>query len=514
MQDGDDLTLVIAPRGLATRRLFDLVRWSSEIPKHLRLTSADRLHSFVVRHCSGAIGRKAAHELQARHPDLSAATLGLRLPPAGLTASLGLVATMVAVPQLFNTVVGTVLSLIFLAWAGLRLFGAFSPVEPPRKMARLPEHRLPIYTIIVALYREAAAIDGLVAALDALDYPPEKLDILLVLEPDDIGTRKALESMKLGAPYTIVVAPDVGPRTKPKALNATLPFARGTFTAIYDAEDRPEPDQLRRAVGCFLVHGPDLACVQARLTIDNTADSCLTRLFTVEYAGLFDVFLPGLAAHRLPLPLGGSSNHFRTAVLRELGSWDAYNVTEDADVGMRLARFGYFTSMIDSTTYEEAPTTIGPWLKQRTRWIKGWMQTWLVHMRSPRRLLRELGFVRFLTLQLVVGGTVLSALVHPVFLVLFSALLTSDDPLPSDVSAGFYGGTLLSGYVASAGIGLLGLARRRLLSCGWVVVLVPVYWMLLSLAAWRALYMLVRDPYQWEKTDHGLARTSRLACGR
>ena len=240
----------------------------------------------------------------------------------------------------------------------------------------------------------------------------------------------------------------------------------------------------------------------------------LTRLFTAEYAGLFDVFLPGLAAWRLPLPLGGSSNHFRTSVLREIGAWDPYNVTEDADLGMRLARFGYRTAVIPSTTYEEAPARFGPWLRQRTRWFKGWMQTWLVHMRSPLRLPRELGLPGFAVFQLLVGGTVLAALVHVLFaarLVWTLATAPPDDAM-AQVLLGFDAVTLLSGYLISAALGLIGLARRRLLGCAWVLLLMPVYWLLLSLAAWRALFQLLRDPYRWEKTEHGLARTSRLAA--
>jgi cellulose synthase/poly-beta-1,6-N-acetylglucosamine synthase-like glycosyltransferase len=200
------------------------------------------------------------------------------------------------------------------------------------------------------------------------------LDIKFVLEADDHETRRAIDRLRLGTPFETRIAPAGGPRTKPKALNAALPFVRGSFVAVYDAEDRPEPDQLRMALEAFAANGERLACVQAQLTIDNTADSWLTRVFTAEYAGLFDVFLPGLAAWRLPLPLGGSSNHFRRAVLLQIGAWDPYNVTEDADLGMRLARLGYFTGMIRSTTYEEAPARFHPWLRQRTRWFKGWMR--------------------------------------------------------------------------------------------------------------------------------------------
>jgi glycosyltransferase XagB len=235
-------------------------------------------------------------------------------------------------------------------------------------------------------------------------------------------------------------------------------------------------------------------------------------VFTAEYAGLFDVFLPGLAAWHLPLPLGGSSNHFRTDVLQRIGAWDPYNVTEDADLGMRLARFRYRTAVIPSTTYEEAPAHFGPWLRQRTRWFKGWIQTWLVHMRSPVRLARELRPSGFAVFQLLVGGTVLAALVHGLFaarLIWTLANMPADDAM-AQVLFGFDAAALMSGYLISAALGLIGLARRRLLGCAWALLLMPLYWLLLSVAAWRAIFQIVRDPYRWEKTEHGLAHTSRL----
>jgi cellulose synthase/poly-beta-1,6-N-acetylglucosamine synthase-like glycosyltransferase len=267
----------------------------------------------------------------------------------------------------------------------------------------------------------------------------------------------------------------------------------------------------------FRAGGDDLACVQARLCIDNSADNWLAQLFTAEYAGQFDVFLPGLAALRLPLPLGGSSNHFYTAILREVGGWDPYNVTEDADLGMRLARFGRRAGVIDSTTYEEAPARFGPWLRQRTRWFKGWMQTWLVHMRQPARLLRDLGLPGFLAFQLIVGGNALAALVHPLFMAALIYSVASGAPMwrgdsaTAVILAALYGMTVVIGYLTSAFLGWLGLLRRGLLGTAWVLVLTPVHWLLLSLAAWRALYQLVFAPYAWEKTEHGLAKSSRRA---
>jgi cellulose synthase/poly-beta-1,6-N-acetylglucosamine synthase-like glycosyltransferase len=346
--------------------------------------------------------------------------------------------------------------------------------------------------------------------LRRLDYPPEKLDIKLIVEADDEETGEALAQLELEPPFQVIVSPEIGPRTKPKALNVALPFARGAFTVIYDAEDRPEPGQLRRALDSFLSHDDSLACVQASLTIDNTEDGWLTAMFTAEYAGQFDVFLPALSRLGMPLPLGGSSNHFRTATLRAVGAWDPYNVTEDADLGVRLARFGYRSIAISSPTYEEAPSRLGPWLRQRTRWLKGWMQTWLVHMREPRRLHRELGAWPFLTVQLVVGGNVLASLVHPLMIGWLIAAFIAEAPLwTSQAAAALFGAAIVSGYVTSVVIGAAGLFRRGLAAHAWVLLLVPVHWLLLSFAAWRALYQLIRDPYRWEKTEHGLARTSR-----
>ncbi|MGZ8390962.1 MAG: glycosyltransferase, partial [Rhodoplanes sp.] len=334
-----ELALVVAPRGVAARRLCTAVNGSPELRRRIRLTTAERLARFVDRNAAAPLGRLAAFGLLTRRPDLSAAPRENTWPLIGLfiTAVAGSAAT-IAAPELIATGLGVFFSVVFIAWIALRLLGLLAATRPPPPLPRRPDACLPAYTVIVALYREVAAVEQLIASLDALDWPPEKLDIKLVLEADDGATRAVLKAMRLGLPYELVIAPDIGPRTKPKALNIALPFARGVFVTIFDAEDRPEPDQLRRAFEAFLSHDERLACVQAQLTIDNTKDNWLTRMFTAEYAGLFDVLLPGLASHRLPLPLGGSSNHFRTAVLREAGGWDPYNVTEDADLGMRLAR--------------------------------------------------------------------------------------------------------------------------------------------------------------------------------
>jgi cellulose synthase/poly-beta-1,6-N-acetylglucosamine synthase-like glycosyltransferase len=516
MPDGD-LCLVVAPRGVAARRISGMIERNPQLSRRFRFTSSERLTRFVLHHAGETLAARASDDLKRNWPTLSAA------PPRWLSnivlpALAGLVSLVAFTEAPAATLYGAdiVLALVFLAWLGLRLVGA--SITDRRERGGAPANdSLPTYTVIAALYREATSVDGLLSAIERLDYPPEKLDVIVAVEADDAETRRALAARKGCIPVSVITVPAFGPRTKPKALNVALPFARGTFAVIYDAEDRPEPDQLRRALWRFR-GGERVACVQARLCIDNTADSWLSRFFTAEYAGQFDVFLPGIAALGLPVPLGGSSNHFRTACLREIGGWDAYNVTEDADLGMRLARFGYRTGVTSSTTFEEAPAKFGAWLRQRTRWFKGWMQTWLVHMRQPRRLLRELGPAGFLAFQLIVGGNVLAALVHPLFMAGLIYSVANGAPLwhshePAVVAmAVLYGTTIAIGYATSAFLGWLGLKRRNLLTTAWVLVLTPLHWLLLSLAAWRGLVQLIVAPYAWEKTEHGLARSSRRAA--
>lgn len=508
----DQITYVVAPRGLAGRRLIDLLKNFPELSLRIWLSSAQRLFEYAERYGVEPIVQRAADGLRLQHPIFSAASFRLR--PSILLVLSALIVSAGLAPAETALTAGILLSVFFLVWIAVRLVCAAAHGAHEGPQPRIPDRELPTYTIVVALHREAKVVRELIAALRKIDYPPELLDVKLVLEEDDRATRAAVSGLGLGPPFQVIVAPQIGPRTKPKALNIALAFARGEFTAVYDAEDRPDPDQLRCAVAAFR-DDPALACVQARLTIDNTGDSWLAQLFTAEYCGLFDVLLPAIAARGLPLPLGGSSNHFRTATLRTVGGWDAYNVTEDADLGMRFARLGYRSAMIHSTTYEEAPARLLPWLRQRTRWFKGWMQTWLVHMREPRRLYRELGFSGFMALQLLVGGNVLAALVHPLFVLLVAVSLFGGGMETFGVGlTALYGITFVAGYAASAAIGAVGLHRRGLLSSAPWLALMPLHWLLLSIAAWRGLHQLLADPHRWEKTEHGQARTSRGAAVR
>ena len=306
----------------------------------------------------------------------------------------------------------SLLAFIFLSAVALRLEAvmAVGDAAPDHPLPGLADADLPAYTIVAPLYREANVAAQLVEALLRVDYPAAKLDIKLVVESDDAPTITALAAIALPPFAQVLVVPPGAPRTKPRALNFALPFASGELIVVFDAEDRPEPGQLRKAAAIFASGPGDLACLQARLSIDNSADSWLTRLFALEYGALFDVVNPGFGILGLPFPLGGTSNHFRTARLREIAGWDAWNVTEDADLGIRLARAGLRVDTFASTTHEEAPAKVGAWLDQRRRWFKGWMQTLVVHARHPAALVSELGFARAGAVLVTLVSTVASSL--------------------------------------------------------------------------------------------------------
>lgn len=368
---------------------------------------------------------------------------------------------------------------------------------------------LPVYSILIALYREEAVVEQLVSALNRLDWPVSRLDIKLVCEADDEMTHNAIARLHLGPQYEVVHVPPSLPRTKPKALNYALKGARGELVAVYDAEDRPHPLQLREAYARFHEAPATLACLQAPLVIGNADTSWLTSAFSLEYSALFRRMLPMLAKLNMPLPLGGTSNHFRTAILREVGAWDPFNVTEDADLGMRLYRMGYRCDVIHYPTLEDAPTEIPVWRKQRTRWFKGWLQTWLVMMRTPFLTGRQMGWRAYLVFHLLIGGMLLSSLTHPFFLAYIAficGVLATEGPAGlSSIQLFLFGidtMNVIGSYTIFVMMGLRGMIayERKMIGRRWIFT--PVYWLMLSAAAWRAIYDLRRDPFSWNKTPH------------
>ncbi|MEL6860745.1 MAG: glycosyltransferase family 2 protein, partial [Pseudomonadota bacterium] len=345
--------------------------------------------------------------------------------------------------------------------------------------------------------RETGLMDQLATALSKLDWPRDRLEILLLLEPDDIETQRAAADASFPSGSQILLVPPGGPRTKPNALNYGLRHASGDYLVIYDVEDLPAPDQLQRAHALFCKSGPDTVCLQAQLVADNAKQSWLAAQWALEYDAQFGLLLPAIALCRLPVLLGGTSNHFRTEALRRLGGWDAWNVTEDADLGMRIARTGRRVRRLRSITYEDAPTSLSIWLPQRSRWLKGYLQTWLVLMRRPRETMRDLGLGKFIAVQASLGGAILAPLFHlPLALVVIGVMC-------SDVlDLGRLGLSLLIGGYAVSLFGDLCAPGRWSLSRLFAMLTKPFYWPLLSIAAYRAIWALAKRPYFWAKTPH------------
>jgi cellulose synthase/poly-beta-1,6-N-acetylglucosamine synthase-like glycosyltransferase len=442
------------------------------------------------------------------HLDVGRAALTFFLATAALLTGLAAIAPFTATIVILPT-----LAALLLVPSLMRLFAVRVPQRPAAATAAPPlaDRDLPIYSVLVPLRDEAAMVPQLGRALRALNYPPDKLEVKFVVEAQSTATVTAVRKLLDDPRFELVTVPDAPPRTKPKALDYALPFVRGDYVAVYDAEDMPDPDQLRLAAARFAAE-PDLDCLQAELMIDNGDENAIASLFAGEYAGQFAVLMPALVRWGLPIPLGGTSNHFTARALREAGGWDAFNVTEDADLGVRLARLRYRTDMLASRTFEEAPIGLGAWLNQRTRWMKGWMQTFIVHNRRPARLLADLGWRGFLGLELWLGSLILSPLLHTVFVasLLIEVLATGTTPFtPFDPEEGLALAIFILGYGGSFAVTLVGLHRTGQRHLLLIQVLLPLYWMLHSVATIRAGWQLVRRPHFWAKTPHGLTRVDR-----
>lgn len=372
----------------------------------------------------------------------------------------------------------------------------------------IPDERLKTYTVLVPAYGEPEVIAQLLDSMASFDYPRHLLQVLLLLEEDDLPTIAAAEAADVHQVATILKVPPAEPRTKPKACNYGLHFATGEIVTIFDAEDMPDPLQLRRVVAAFEKSAPETACVQSRLSFRNGRQNLLTMWFTIEYDVWFNFLLPGVMRMNAPVPLGGTSNHLLASVLRELGAWDPFNVTEDADLGVRIAAKGHTTAVLDSVTWEEANSDTINWLRQRSRWYKGYLQTWLVYMRRPLWLVKELGLIPAIRFTFLMAGTPIIAVLNLLFWYLSLTWVLGQPGEIADMFPPFvYYPALICLVIGNAltmYMNLIGCREGRdpLLLFG--VLSFPIYWLLMSIAALKGTWQLITRPSYWEKTAHGL----------
>jgi cellulose synthase/poly-beta-1,6-N-acetylglucosamine synthase-like glycosyltransferase len=445
----------------------------------------------------------SARQNLARHWPRAAASLELTFWPRMIFAGVFalLVLTLLAMPYVAPAWLMPVWALVMLLPALVRLAAILMPLreialDPPGDPSDLP-----VYSVLVPLRDEAEMVDQLAVNLSLLDYPAHRLDIIFVVEQRSPETVEAVQRHLCNPRFSLIEVPHAMPLTKPKALDFALPFCRGEFVVVFDAEDRPEPEQLRDIVRQFR-KAPHLHCIQAQLVIANGGKGWLPALFAGEYAALFSVFLPALARWGIFVPLGGTSNHFRTASLRALGGWDAYNVTEDADLGVRLARRHLACGTSTRITYEDAPESLRVWIGQRRRWMKGWMQTFLVHNRHPRELWADLGWWRFMLFEIVVIGMILAPLLHTGFSLTLLALAAGGLRLSADLWSITCLVVFCFGYGVALTAQLLGLLRTGQMHLMHRQVLLPLYWLAIAYATVRALIDLTKRPFHWIKTAH------------
>ena len=509
--DGQILT-VVSPSLFEFYKLKDLFRLKPELREKFAVATTTTIRNAVWRRNDLDRALKVVRRLHDTMPERSAKALLTNWQSYFL--GLFTFATCLIIylqPDNFIVALHIFLSLIYLSFNLFKLSaGFYSYSEADKQPLPAASQTLPHYTILIALYKEEQVAGQLIKAMSRLKWPKSKLDIKLICEASDAKTINALMNAKPGPEFEIVKVPDMEPRTKPKALQYALAGAKGELIAVYDAEDRPHPDQLFEAYRWFDRHDNELACMQAPLIITNADAGWLSGLFSLEYSSLFRRLIPLLAHFHLPIPLGGTSNHFRKDALLAVGGWDPCNVTEDADLGIRLYSFGYQTGVLKRPTLETAPVDVSIWLKQRTRWLKGWMQTWLVLMRHPFQLLAKRGMLSFIITQVMITGLLVAALTHP-FAFLFIA-----NTIYKGLLGGVFGIDTLEGilvyldilnlvgiYFIFIGVGMNSLiaAQKKKIKTRWLF-LVPVYWILISIAAWRAISQLPAKAQIWEKTPH------------
>jgi cellulose synthase/poly-beta-1,6-N-acetylglucosamine synthase-like glycosyltransferase len=499
----DGLTLLyVAPDFGTDTALYELFERDPEQKKRVRICAPKTIAAAIEARKSNSSLDWATSELHQKQAGLSAKQVFA--PWQAFALGILCVALPICLYIQFvlsSIVIHVAATLLFSAVIAIRVAALRSFMV--RKAAPVIQlvSPFPKYSVLIALHKEAAIARQLVQAMCRLDWPISRLEVLYVCEADDNATIEALLAVGLPSHHRIIKVPAGSPRTKPKALNFALKACRTDFVVIYDAEDRPHPQQLKEAWSKFCQADETLACLQAPLVVTNASASWLARMFTFEYAAHFYGLLPYLAEAGVPLPLGGTSNHFRKSALEAVGGWDPHNVTEDADLGIRFCRLGFKCDVLHLPTLEDGPETFKEWYPQRTRWQKGWMQTFLVHNRNVTQLFDVLGRRNGLYFEALLIGFILSPLLYIAAVIMAVNSIYTLDPAHMMFTA--IDLSLLSmGYVCSIALGFKCIKDWSRKEKAYVAATLPIYWLILSAAAWRAVYQLVVKPHYWEKTPH------------
>ncbi|QXV65865.1 glycosyltransferase [Mucilaginibacter sp. 21P] len=517
VENGKVVTLMAAPDD---QLVLDFIRFTYDMEAEVVLTSDLDITWLSNKLLGEPYVKASVFELVKRDPDSSAvitfstAQLIVIFVLIALTA-IGLVLSFKNTSIIINVLISSfflvaIIFKLFLALVGSRF--ELHQAVTREDLRHVDDDGLPIYTILLPVYKEDKLIKKLIWNLQSIDYPRHKLDVKLLIEEDDDKTFNAVKNLDFPAIFEVIVVPFHMPKTKPKACNYGLHFARGKYLTIYDAEDIPDTDQLKKVVTLFNKLPEEYICIQSALNYFNRNENFLTRMFTLEYSYWFDYMLPGLDTLDIPIPLGGTSNHFKLQELVDLGAWDPFNVTEDADLGVRAYAKGHKIAIINSTTYEEANNEPINWIRQRSRWIKGYMQTYLVHMRNPANLVREIGWKGFLGFNFFIGATPITFLVYPLLLLIFICYVVFDlstiRSLFPDWVLFMSIFNLMVGNILMIYVNMIAVFKRRYYELILFAIANPIYWLMHSISAYKGLYQLIVKPFYWEKTNHGLSKVN------
>ncbi len=502
---GDDTIILTARPDQFSDHLGELAALFGSV--RMAIATEDQLIRAVTQYCAGTLTHQAENRVS---DDESSRHWNIRWTLIGSLLFISILAGGFATaPTLTFAVLALWAITVLVLQTGLKSLAAFvtwRDRDKSRDKQGTPT-RLPVITMMVPLYNERAIAHHLLARLKAVNYPRELLDICLVLEADDFTTRTMLGKTILPTWIRPVTVPKGTLKTKPRAMNYALNFARGSIIGVWDAEDAPAPDQLHKVAHHFANCGPEVACLQGALDYYNAASNWLTRCFSIEYASWFRVILPGMEKLGLVVPLGGTTLFFRRHVLEKLGGWDAHNVTEDADLGVRLVRHGYRTKLINTVTEEEANGRFWPWVKQRSRWLKGYAVTYRVHMRDPVQLWRDLGAWRFFGVQLLFLGTLSQFVLAPVLWTFWLLPFGITHPLSGVLPSALFwalGGLFITSEIVGLVVAIIALGKtNKKWLIKWAVTM-QFYFPMAALAAYKAFYELGARPFYWDKTAHGV----------
>jgi cellulose synthase/poly-beta-1,6-N-acetylglucosamine synthase-like glycosyltransferase len=464
------------------------------------LISKRNFSQLIQIHFSDSLLDNAINLVSDLSPEASAKSIK-RYKLFGYFIFIVIVLSQVKLIFFFHSLVNILFSIVQTNFKFLLMIGSFLAYKK-QKQIYVSDINLPIYTIMIPLYKEASKAPEVIKNISAIDYPKHKLDIKIIIEEDDFETRRAFSLLEMPYYFELVIVPPSQPRTKPKAMNYAMPLVRGKYLAVYDAEDAPEIDQLRKAVSAFEALPEEYVCLQSRLQFINYNENLLTRFFAIEYNVWFRHLLKGLDYFKVPIPLGGTSNHFKVNILRELMAWDPYNVTEDADLGIRIGICGYKSKMLDSATNEECLTDLKAWIFQRSRWIKGFIISYMIYIKnrpnnSVKNDLATHFFIFLPTYNFVVFPWLLCFGLYYYDVKWLQEAF--DMAMIQSLAFNYFAATWVLWRDYKNGIQIKFDDFKAIFY--W-----PFYFLLHTIASYIALWELLRDPFKWNKTTHGTSK--------